>query len=97
MDATSTDATQSQLALTIVNPHLHFPRVSLIEPSSSHFVHIASEIDKRPPFLPSSRAKRVLRFDRRGREVLGMLERLRFAVGRLAEKSGLTTLSPEQP
>ena len=52
MDATSFDVPQSQSALKIVNEYLRFPRVSLIEPSSSHLVHIAAEIDRRPPFLP---------------------------------------------
>jgi len=53
MHATSIDVPQSQSALRIVNEHLRFPRVSLIERSSSHFVHIAAEIDRRLPFLPS--------------------------------------------
>ncbi len=50
---------QKKPELDIVNAHLHFPQVSLIEPSPSHFLHIAAEIDKRLlPFLPSSRVKR---------------------------------------
>jgi hypothetical protein len=67
MVATSTDALQSQPALTIVNAHLRFPRVALIEPSSSRLVHVAAEIDKRSPFLPSSGAKR--RWSRTARRV----------------------------
>jgi hypothetical protein len=43
--------------LNIVNAHLSYPKVSLIEPSPSRFIHIAAEVDKRPPFLPRSRAK----------------------------------------
>ena len=47
-------------ALNIVNPNLHFPKVSLIEPASSRFIHIAAEIDRRPAFLWNSTAKRRL-------------------------------------
>ena len=43
--------------LTIVNQHLKFPTVSLIEPSSSAFIQIAAEIDARPAFFPTSRRK----------------------------------------
>lgn len=45
-------------ALRIVNAELRFPRVHLIEPSASRFIHIAAEIESRPPFLPDSGAKR---------------------------------------
>jgi hypothetical protein len=45
-------------ALKIVNAELRFPRVDLIEPSASRFVHIAAEIEARPPFLPDSAAKK---------------------------------------
>jgi hypothetical protein len=44
--------------LTIVNQHLKFPTVSLIEPSSSLFIHVAAEIDAQPAFFPSSRKKK---------------------------------------
>ena len=37
-----------------------FPRVKLAEPLPSGFVHIAAEVDARPPFLPNSRRKRRL-------------------------------------
>ena len=46
--------------LNVVNSHLQFPKVSLIEPASSRFIHIAAEIDRRPAFLPSSEGKRRL-------------------------------------
>jgi len=36
--------------LNIVNQHLHFEKVLLIEPSKNHFLHIAAEIDT-PLFL----------------------------------------------
>ena len=45
-------------ALRIVNAELRFPRVDLIEPSASRFIHIAAEIESRPPFLPDSGAKK---------------------------------------
>lgn len=45
-------------ALRIVNAELRFPRVDLIEPSASRFIHIAAEIESRPPFLPDSSAKK---------------------------------------
>jgi hypothetical protein len=37
-----------------------FPRVKLAEPLPSGFVHVAAEVDGRPPFLPNSRKKRQL-------------------------------------
>lgn len=46
--------------LNIVNAHLKYPKVSLIEPTPSRFIHIAAEVDRRPAFLPRSRAKRHL-------------------------------------
>jgi hypothetical protein len=45
-------------SLRIVNAELRFPRVDLIEPSASRFIHIAAEIEARPPFLPDSTAKK---------------------------------------
>lgn len=44
--------------LRIVNGELRFPRVDLVEPSPSRFIHIAAEIEARPPFLPDSGAKK---------------------------------------
>src|SRR5262245_37356475 len=58
MLATRIDVPPNEPALRIVNAHQRFPRVSLIDPSPLHFLHIAAEIDRRPPFLPSSRVKR---------------------------------------
>src|SRR5262249_29037294 len=46
--------------LTIVNEQLHFPKVALVEPSRSGYIHIAAEVDHRPPFLPGSKTKRDL-------------------------------------
>lgn len=37
-----------------------FPRVRLKEPSPSGFIHVATEVDARPSFLPNSRKKRPL-------------------------------------
>jgi hypothetical protein len=45
-------------ALRIVNAAQRFPRVDLIEPSASRFIHIAAEIEARPPLLPDSAAKK---------------------------------------
>ena len=45
-------------ALRIVNSHLQFPTVTLVEPSPSFFIQIAAEIDSRVAFLPGSRRKR---------------------------------------
>ncbi len=47
-------------SLTVVNDDARFPRVRLAEPVSSGFVHIAAEVDGKPPFLPNSRRKRLL-------------------------------------
>ncbi len=46
--------------LTIVNADARFPRVDLVEPASSGYLHLAAEVDGRPPFLPNSRRKRGL-------------------------------------
>ncbi len=46
--------------LTIVNADARFPRVDLVEPASSGYLHLAAEVDGRPPFLPNSRRKREL-------------------------------------
>ena len=45
-------------ALTVVNQHLQFPPVTLIEQTTSVYLHIAAEVDKRLAFLPDSRAKK---------------------------------------
>ena len=45
---------------TLRNKRAKFPRVKLAEPLPSGFVHIAAEVDARPPFLPNSRKKRRL-------------------------------------
>lgn len=44
--------------LNIVNQHLKFPKVSLIDPSASFFIQIAAELDRRPAFFPNSRRKK---------------------------------------
>lgn len=46
--------------LHVVNQQLRFPAVTLVEPTTSSYLHIAAEVDRRPPFLPISRAKRDL-------------------------------------
>ena len=43
-------------ALTVVNGHLQFPPVALIEQTGSHYLHIAAELGL--TFLPDSPAKR---------------------------------------
>lgn len=58
MNAVSKSEAPAGPGLNIVNAHLTFPEVSLIEPSASRFLHIGAEIDKRLPFLPSSGVKR---------------------------------------
>lgn len=47
-------------SLTVINDGARFPRVNLVEPASSGYLHLAAEVDKRPPFLPNSRRKREL-------------------------------------
>lgn len=47
-------------SLIVVNENARFPRVKLVEPAPSGYVHLAAEVDKRPPFLPNSRRKREL-------------------------------------
>jgi hypothetical protein len=46
--------------LTASNKGTRFPQVKLAEPLPSGFVHVAAEVDARPPFLPNSRKKRQL-------------------------------------
>jgi hypothetical protein len=65
-------------ALRIVNADQHFPRVDLIEPSASRFIHIAAEIESRPPFLPDSAAKKQV------------LAKAKDACTRLAREPGVT-------
>ncbi len=47
-------------SLIVVNENARFPRVKLVEPAPSGYVHLAAEVDKRPPFLPNGRRKREL-------------------------------------
>ena len=47
-------------SLTVVNNDARFPRVKLVEPASSGYLHLAAEVDRRPPFFPNSRKKREL-------------------------------------
>src|SRR3954471_4735769 len=63
--------------LRIVNAELRFPRVDLIEPSASRFIHVAAEIESRPPFLPDSGAKKQL------------LAKAKDACSRLAREPGV--------
>ena len=46
--------------MTVVNEDARFPRAKLVEPAPSGYIHLAGEVDKRPPFLPNSRRKREL-------------------------------------
>jgi hypothetical protein len=46
--------------LTASNKGARFAQVKLAEPLPSGFVHVAAEVDARPPFLPNSRKKRQL-------------------------------------
>lgn len=44
----------------MVNEDAGFPQVKLVEPAPSGYVHLAAEVDGRPPFLPNSQKKREL-------------------------------------
>ncbi len=46
--------------MRIVNDHLEIPKAALQKPSAAGYLLLAGEVDRRPPFLPSSRAKRRL-------------------------------------
>lgn len=48
--------------LKVVNTHLNYDKVSLVNPSKSKYIHIAAEIDKKPTpfFLTSSSKKKEL-------------------------------------
>jgi hypothetical protein len=46
--------------MNVVNHHLAFPPVALVEPSRACFTVLAAEVDTRPAFLPSSRRKKRL-------------------------------------
>ncbi len=55
----------TQTSLNIVNKHLNYPKVTLIETSKSQYIHIAAEIDRSvfPIFLTkSSRKKSTLKY-----------------------------------
>lgn len=60
--------------LNIVNESLGYPKVPLVEPTSSVYIHIAAEVDNRPPFLWSSKSKRDL--IRNCKQWCGVLEKL---------------------
>lgn len=48
--------------LNIVNKHLSYPKVTLIAPSTTGYIHIAAEVDKRfPIFLNSSHKKQLIK------------------------------------
>lgn len=46
--------------LRIAYPSADYDKVSLVEPSRQGYIHLAAEVDRRPPFLPPSRTKRNL-------------------------------------
>jgi len=46
--------------MRIVNEHLDIPKAALQPPSAAGYLLLAAEVDRRPPFLPNSRAKRRL-------------------------------------
>lgn len=46
--------------MRIVNDHVDVPRAVLQPPGASGYLLLAAEVDRRPPFLPSSRTKRRL-------------------------------------
>jgi hypothetical protein len=52
---------------TYVDTGRRFPKAPLVEPTASGYMLVAAEVDRRPMFLPDSRAKRRLlrRVDRR--------------------------------
>jgi hypothetical protein len=45
---------------TYVDVGRSFPKAKLVEPATSGYLLLAAEVDRRPMFLPSSRAKRAL-------------------------------------
>ena len=47
-------------SLTVANESVQFPKATLVEPAPSGYIHIAAEVDRRPPFLPNSRKEREL-------------------------------------
>jgi len=56
---------ESETTLVIVNPDLEFPRVSLVEPTDSHYIHLAATIDDPllsllPVYLSDSDEKQTL-------------------------------------
>ncbi len=53
-------------SLLFVNERVRFPRVSLVDPAPSVYLHIAAEVDKRPPFLWNSVEKKRLIADCKG-------------------------------
>jgi hypothetical protein len=61
----------------LVDERWTFPPVTLVPPSRSRYLHLAAQIDSRPPFLPSSAKKH------------GVLERCRVACERLRLQPGV--------
>lgn len=47
-------------SLVVANESVRFPKVKLVDAAPSGSVHIAAEVDGRPPFMPNSRRKRQL-------------------------------------
>ena len=46
--------------LQVVNADVSYEKVSLINTTDSGYIHVAAEVDRRPPFLPASQIKRTL-------------------------------------
>ncbi|QYO77598.1 hypothetical protein [Devosia salina] len=64
--------------VTVVNTHLNFPKVHLIEPKASGYIHVAAEIDPIRPFGLGARSSRK-------REALALAKSL---ARRLERKAG---------
>jgi hypothetical protein len=70
---TNTDAIREIAAdFTYVDMGRRFPEARLVEPTTSGYLLLAAQVDRRPMFLPDSRAKRRLL-----RQVRGLLHGLR--------------------
>lgn len=54
------DISSNNSNLTIAYPSDKYSTVTLIEPTTSGYIHIAAEVDSRHPMLPASRKKRAL-------------------------------------
>lgn len=56
----SAEINDMETKLHVAHANEAYEKVSLTETTDSGYLHVAAEVDRRPPFLPASRTKRAL-------------------------------------